>query len=117
MYAQTLCEKLLIWYQMDCWNEAAGLVDCDPNVDDECLCGTFFDEVAACTGTTCGIAENLGECKRCLDVFWTVANSCVRSYFGLYGAGLQLRDGRKSLGKTLGAMQCVRIAESIDTPM
>jgi len=45
--------------QTGCWNEAAGIVGCDPNTDDACLCGEFFDEVAACTGTTCGIGENL----------------------------------------------------------
>ncbi|KAF2824285.1 hypothetical protein CC86DRAFT_326873 [Ophiobolus disseminans] len=44
---------------LDCWTEAAGNVDCDPEADDACLCGTFFDEVSSCAGSTCNIGENL----------------------------------------------------------
>jgi cyclophilin family peptidyl-prolyl cis-trans isomerase len=46
--------------QTDCWNEAAGSAGCDPNVDDECLCGPFFDDVASCTAALCNAGENLG---------------------------------------------------------
>ncbi|KAH7064007.1 hypothetical protein BKA63DRAFT_428156 [Paraphoma chrysanthemicola] len=46
---------------LDCWNEAAATAGCDPNADDVCLCGPFFDDVAACTGDTCGVADNLGK--------------------------------------------------------
>ncbi|KAF2035228.1 hypothetical protein EK21DRAFT_84850 [Setomelanomma holmii] len=44
---------------MDCWNEAAATAGCDPNKSDKCLCGAFFDDVAACTADTCGAADNL----------------------------------------------------------
>ncbi|CAI6337115.1 unnamed protein product [Periconia digitata] len=43
----------------DCWNEAAALANCDPNVDDDCLCGPFFDGVTNCVSQTCDIADNL----------------------------------------------------------
>ncbi|KAF2019374.1 hypothetical protein BU24DRAFT_489351 [Aaosphaeria arxii CBS 175.79] len=43
----------------DCWNEAAAEAGCDPNVDDDCLCGPFFDGVTSCVSETCGIADNL----------------------------------------------------------
>ncbi|KAH7382602.1 hypothetical protein DE146DRAFT_760439 [Phaeosphaeria sp. MPI-PUGE-AT-0046c] len=43
----------------DCWNEAAANSSCDPNADDECLCGPFFDDVADCTSAFCNIGENL----------------------------------------------------------
>jgi hypothetical protein len=35
--------------------------DCDPNADDDCLCGPFFDDVASCTASFCNIGENLGK--------------------------------------------------------
>jgi hypothetical protein len=44
----------------DCWNEAAGSAGCDPNIDDDCLCGPFFDDVAGCTAALCNAGENLG---------------------------------------------------------
>ncbi|KAF2275628.1 uncharacterized protein EI97DRAFT_459096 [Westerdykella ornata] len=44
----------------DCWNESAGLVDCDPEADDECLCGIFFDLVTNCVSQTCSLTDNLG---------------------------------------------------------
>lgn len=47
---------------MDCWNEAAVEANCDPNTDDECLCGPFFDALTMCTSQTCNIADNLGMC-------------------------------------------------------
>ncbi|KAF2734590.1 hypothetical protein EJ04DRAFT_564156 [Polyplosphaeria fusca] len=43
----------------DCWNESAAQAGCDPEADDDCLCGTFFDLVTACTSATCGLADNL----------------------------------------------------------
>jgi hypothetical protein len=46
--------------QTDCWNEAAGSAGCDPNIDDDCLCGPFFDDVAGCTAALCNAGENLG---------------------------------------------------------
>ncbi|KAF1945016.1 hypothetical protein EJ02DRAFT_339366, partial [Clathrospora elynae] len=45
----------------DCWNEAAASVKCDPNTDDDCLCGPFFDAVTYCSAQTCNIGDNL--CK------------------------------------------------------
>lgn len=87
MYAQH-CEKVLTYLQMDCWNEAAGAVDCDPNSDDVCLCGVFFDEVASCTEATCNIGENLGEYLLVLDAPRAVANASTRSYVRLHGASL-----------------------------
>jgi hypothetical protein len=42
-----------------CWNEAASVSDCDPNTDDDCLCGPFFDDVASCTAALCNIGDNL----------------------------------------------------------
>ncbi|KAA8622317.1 CFEM domain containing protein [Pyrenophora tritici-repentis] len=44
---------------MDCWNQAAATAGCDPNVDDKCLCGPFFDAVTKCTAAACSIGENL----------------------------------------------------------
>jgi hypothetical protein len=44
----------------DCWNQAAATANCDPNADDDCLCGPFFDDVTDCTAAACGIADNLG---------------------------------------------------------
>ncbi|KAH7121217.1 hypothetical protein B0J11DRAFT_581966 [Dendryphion nanum] len=43
----------------DCWNEAAADSDCDPNEDDDCLCGPFFDNVTTCVSQTCSITDNL----------------------------------------------------------
>ncbi|KAL6711072.1 hypothetical protein ACN47E_006947 [Coniothyrium glycines] len=43
----------------DCWNEAAVVADCDPNADDDCLCGPFFDAVTTCTSQTCNVGDNL----------------------------------------------------------
>ncbi|KAF2124950.1 hypothetical protein P153DRAFT_400453 [Dothidotthia symphoricarpi CBS 119687] len=43
----------------DCWNEAAVRAKCDPNIDDNCLCGPFFDAVTTCTSQTCNTDENL----------------------------------------------------------
>ncbi|KAF1913180.1 hypothetical protein BDU57DRAFT_532261 [Ampelomyces quisqualis] len=43
----------------DCWNEAAANAGCDPNADDSCLCGPFFDNVASCTSSLCNAGENL----------------------------------------------------------
>jgi hypothetical protein len=54
---------MLTVLQLDCWNEAAGSAGCDPNVDDACLCGPFFEDVAACTADTCGVGDNLGMCS------------------------------------------------------
>ncbi|KAH7379505.1 hypothetical protein BKA66DRAFT_136977 [Pyrenochaeta sp. MPI-SDFR-AT-0127] len=45
---------------MDCWNEAAVEAGCDPNEDDACLCGAFFDAVIDCTSETCNLSDNLG---------------------------------------------------------
>ncbi|KAF2261498.1 hypothetical protein CC78DRAFT_535597 [Lojkania enalia] len=45
--------------RQDCWNEAAAGAGCDPNVDDACLCGIFFDLVTQCTSQVCSIEENL----------------------------------------------------------
>ncbi|KAF1834015.1 hypothetical protein BDW02DRAFT_579885 [Decorospora gaudefroyi] len=45
---------------IDCWNQAAVTANCDPNADDDCLCGPFFDAVTACTAAACGIGDNLG---------------------------------------------------------
>ena len=73
---------------MDCWNEAAGAVDCDPNVDDACLCGVFFDEVASCTEATCNIGENLGEWRLCIRVALDDKMLTHRSYVGLHGASV-----------------------------
>ncbi|KAF1980201.1 hypothetical protein BU23DRAFT_562601 [Bimuria novae-zelandiae CBS 107.79] len=42
-----------------CWNESAASADCDPNTDDDCLCGSFFDAVTACTSATCSTGDNL----------------------------------------------------------
>ncbi|KAJ8109533.1 hypothetical protein OPT61_g7390 [Boeremia exigua] len=44
---------------MDCWNEAARKAGCDPNMDDDCLCGPFFDAVTYCTAQTCSGGDNL----------------------------------------------------------
>ncbi|KAH8728950.1 hypothetical protein GQ44DRAFT_701343 [Phaeosphaeriaceae sp. PMI808] len=55
---------------LDCWNEAAGEVDCDPESDDVCLCGKFFDEVSNCAAATCNIGENLSA----LDFMEAVCN-------------------------------------------
>lgn len=46
--------------QMNCWNEAAVVAGCDPNTDDDCLCGPFFGAVTSCTAGACSIGENLG---------------------------------------------------------
>ncbi|KAK3209066.1 hypothetical protein GRF29_69g596791 [Pseudopithomyces chartarum] len=43
----------------DCWNESAESAGCDPNSDDDCLCGPFFDAVTSCTSQTCSIGDNL----------------------------------------------------------
>ncbi|KAF2242974.1 hypothetical protein BU26DRAFT_570388 [Trematosphaeria pertusa] len=43
----------------DCWNEGAEEAGCDPNTDDDCLCGIFFDLVTECTSDTCSVADNL----------------------------------------------------------
>ncbi|KAF2684506.1 hypothetical protein K458DRAFT_418079 [Lentithecium fluviatile CBS 122367] len=32
----------------DCWNESAQDAGCDPNTDDDCLCGDFFDADTSC---------------------------------------------------------------------
>jgi hypothetical protein len=45
---------------MNCWNEAAVVAGCDPNADDSCLCGPFFDAVTSCSAATCSMGENLG---------------------------------------------------------
>ncbi|KAF2180555.1 hypothetical protein K469DRAFT_753251 [Zopfia rhizophila CBS 207.26] len=45
--------------QKDCWNVSAAQAGCDPNVDDECLCGVFFDLVTECVSATCSIPDNL----------------------------------------------------------
>lgn len=73
---------------MDCWNEAAGAVHCDPEVDDECLCGEFFDEVAACTSTTCNIGENLGEYRLSTILSCTITNVYDRSDPRLHGGSV-----------------------------
>ncbi|CAG5145743.1 uncharacterized protein ALTATR162_LOCUS1762 [Alternaria atra] len=44
---------------MNCWNEAAVVAGCDPNADDDCLCGPFFDAVTSCSAATCNMGENL----------------------------------------------------------
>ncbi|KAH6872848.1 hypothetical protein BKA58DRAFT_438941 [Alternaria rosae] len=44
---------------MNCWNEAAVVAGCDPNADDSCLCGPFFDAVTSCSAATCSMGENL----------------------------------------------------------
>ncbi|EUC35688.1 hypothetical protein COCCADRAFT_90064 [Bipolaris zeicola 26-R-13] len=44
---------------MNCWNEAAVVAGCDPNTDDDCLCGPFFGAVTSCTAGACSIGENL----------------------------------------------------------
>ncbi|RMZ73513.1 hypothetical protein GMOD_00008032 [Pyrenophora seminiperda CCB06] len=44
---------------MDCWNQAAATAGCDPNADDKCLCGPFFDAVTSCTAAACSIGDNL----------------------------------------------------------
>ena len=51
---------LMIPSQMNCWNEAAVVAGCDPNADDDCLCGPFFDAVTSCTAAMCNMGENLG---------------------------------------------------------
>ncbi|KAF2636922.1 hypothetical protein P280DRAFT_510213 [Massarina eburnea CBS 473.64] len=43
----------------DCWNESAAKAKCDPNKDDKCLCGPFFDAVTSCVSQTCSVGENL----------------------------------------------------------
>ncbi|KAF2437809.1 hypothetical protein P171DRAFT_449571 [Karstenula rhodostoma CBS 690.94] len=43
----------------NCWNESAVKAKCDPNADDDCLCGPFFDAVTTCVSQTCSIGENL----------------------------------------------------------
>ncbi|KAH6612151.1 hypothetical protein C7974DRAFT_419049 [Boeremia exigua] len=43
----------------DCWNEAAKKAGCDPNSDDDCLCGPFFDAVTYCTAQACSAGDNL----------------------------------------------------------
>ncbi|KAF2787985.1 hypothetical protein K505DRAFT_366876 [Melanomma pulvis-pyrius CBS 109.77] len=43
----------------DCWNESAAQAGCDPNTDDDCLCGIFFDLVTTCVSETCSIPDNL----------------------------------------------------------
>ncbi|KAF2847049.1 hypothetical protein T440DRAFT_471373 [Plenodomus tracheiphilus IPT5] len=43
----------------DCWNEAVVQADCDPNIDDDCLCGPFFDAVTDCTSEACNTGDNL----------------------------------------------------------
>ncbi|KAJ4986815.1 hypothetical protein SVAN01_07742 [Stagonosporopsis vannaccii] len=43
----------------NCWNEAARKAGCDPNTDDDCLCGPFFDAVTYCTAQTCSAGDNL----------------------------------------------------------
>jgi hypothetical protein len=49
----------LILPKTSCWNEAAANSDCDPNTDDDCLCGPFFDDVASCTAALCNFGDNL----------------------------------------------------------
>ncbi|KAF2475688.1 uncharacterized protein BDR25DRAFT_300698 [Lindgomyces ingoldianus] len=43
----------------DCWNQAAAQAGCDPNKDDACLCGPFFDAVAGCVSAVCSVPDNL----------------------------------------------------------
>ncbi|KAL5373309.1 hypothetical protein DPSP01_012817 [Paraphaeosphaeria sporulosa] len=43
----------------DCWNEGAVQAGCDPNADDSCLCGPFFDAVTTCVSQTCSIGDSL----------------------------------------------------------
>ncbi|KAF1960814.1 hypothetical protein CC80DRAFT_264607 [Byssothecium circinans] len=50
-----------------CWDESAAEADCDPNTDDDCLCGPFFDGVTSCVSETCSVGENLGKCSRPLS--------------------------------------------------
>jgi hypothetical protein len=45
--------------QQDCWNESAVTAGCDPNADDDCLCGPFFDAVTECVSQTCSIGDSL----------------------------------------------------------
>ncbi|CBX90834.1 hypothetical protein LEMA_P058680.1 [Plenodomus lingam JN3] len=44
---------------MDCWNEAVEEAECDPNTDDDCLCGPFFEAVTDCTSESCNTEDNL----------------------------------------------------------
>ncbi|KAL5428208.1 hypothetical protein PMIN06_000719 [Paraphaeosphaeria minitans] len=43
----------------ECWNESAAQVGCDPNADDSCLCGPFFDAVTTCVSQTCSTGDSL----------------------------------------------------------
>lgn len=50
---------MLTRMQQNCWNESAAAAKCDPNADDACLCGPFFDAVTTCVSTTCSMGESL----------------------------------------------------------
>lgn len=58
--ARETTHGVLMKSKTNCWNEAAVVAGCDPNTDDDCLCGPFFDAVTSCTAATCSIGENLG---------------------------------------------------------
>jgi hypothetical protein len=53
--------NLLMPEKMGCWNEAAARAGCDPNTNDDCLCGPFLNAVTYCTAATCGADDNLGK--------------------------------------------------------
>ncbi|KAF2113349.1 hypothetical protein BDV96DRAFT_648316 [Lophiotrema nucula] len=42
-----------------CWNDSAVSAECDPNTDDECLCGAFLEDVTTCVSQACSTSDNL----------------------------------------------------------
>lgn len=97
---------LMIPSQMNCWNEAAVVAGCDPNADDDCLCGPFFDAVTSCTAAMCNMGENLGMLCWILRTKEQSANT-TNSCLGFLESCLRImKRGSAAIGEDMYEYEC-----------